>query len=449
MSKTVAISIISFVILCLGFGIFYWYKSINVSDSNGNTSAQEEAKRDIPIFPFDNNGQNTSSQQSTSTGNNNQNPVEIPAIRQLSTSPVSGFTFYESSNDGLTVRYMEGEKGNIIDIPFSSVNKERVTNRTLILIRETLWLSGESGFLSRFADPTSDTLNTIFGQIVNNSSASTSPKDSSSENLSDIETVALPKGIYQAVSIPFDKTQSKNKATKPKIAFLDKINNETGVFISNEDGSVMKQIAYLPINEWKILGATNENVFIQTKPSFNYPSLYYSININSGKLSKVLNGPSGSSGVLSEKGQYILYSGVTENLPMVYYYDLKKKSTEPLPLFTFADKCSFAKDDSFFICGVPSQIEKGKYPDDWYKGITSFKDEIWIASPKTGEISQFTTPTRSGFTFDITNPKISPDKKYLVFINKNDNTLWSVRLPNGLSQTHTNASTTVATTTKK
>ena len=77
------------------------------------------------------------------------------------------------------------------------------------------------------------------------------------------------------------------------------------------------------------------------------------------------------------------------------------------------------------MCGIPQRIPGGQYPDSWYQGLVSFRDVIWKIDTTTNTTSLILTPEPS---FDIIKPQLSPDRSYLYFINKSDQTLWSYRI---------------------
>ena len=75
-------------------------------------------------------------------------------------------------------------------------------------------------------------------------------------------------------------------------------------------------------------------------------------------------------------------------------------------------------------CALPINISSSNQPDDWYQGVASFDDGIWSKNITTGESKSIL----SRFGADIMNIFISDDENYLIFTNKNDGTLWSLKL---------------------
>ena len=75
-------------------------------------------------------------------------------------------------------------------------------------------------------------------------------------------------------------------------------------------------------------------------------------------------------------------------------------------------------------CAVPSRISGSNQPDDWYQGVVSFDDGFWRKNILTGESKNIL----SRFGADIMNIFVSDDEGYLIFTDKNDGTLWSLKI---------------------
>ena len=98
-----------------------------------------------------------------------------------------------------------------------------------------------------------------------------------------------------------------------------------------------------------------------------------------------------------------------------------------LPVATIADKCVWTADDSTIYCGVPvAPPNNVAYPDDWYQGAVPFSDQIWKIDV-TGRFAQLVLdfPTQTNETLDAEALAIDPSNTELVFVNKNDGSLWA------------------------
>ena len=110
-----------------------------------------------------------------------------------------------------------------------------------------------------------------------------------------------------------------------------------------------------------------------------------------------------------------------------------------LPI-TLPEKC-----DGFngvFVCAVPRSIPAQTlsgydtlFPDSWYQGDIRFSDVIILVNALTGEKELLMNPDEGDIrvlsdnaVFDVINPRISEDGELLFFVNKNDMSLWMLRI---------------------
>ena len=88
-------------------------------------------------------------------------------------------------------------------------------------------------------------------------------------------------------------------------------------------------------------------------------------------------------------------------------------------------------DDSAIYCGIPINPPANvNYPDDWYQGAVSFSDRLWKIDV-TGRYAQLVldfSKENNNVSLDAEALAIDPAQTTLVFINKNDGSLWSYSL---------------------
>jgi hypothetical protein len=107
----------------------------------------------------------------------------------------------------------------------------------------------------------------------------------------------------------------------------------------------------------------------------------------------------------------------------MFWDDIEKTKTE-FSLKTLPEKCIWSEVDvNKIYCAVPKNLPTANYPDDWYKGLVSFDDNLWQIDTLTGE----TTLLLNQFGFDIINIFKTKNEDFLFFQNKKDGTLWSLK----------------------
>ncbi|MBL7045948.1 MAG: hypothetical protein ISR99_02875, partial [Parcubacteria group bacterium] len=107
-----------------------------------------------------------------------------------------------------------------------------------------------------------------------------------------------------------------------------------------------------------------------------------------------------------------------------------------------AEKCVWSTlKDGVVYCASSFSGEEATYPDDWYKGLVSFGDDIWKYDVLTGEGELFFDFEAEGYELDITNMFLDEKESHIFFTNKKDLTLWSLRI----KEPNLTATTTIST----
>lgn len=421
MQKRTAIIITLLTTIIAVVGLIAWY--LLLSPSQGTTGGRIEN-----VFqgffqnknPSTNNnggsiatttdGSNTQGESQTATGT----PQPAPIIRQISSDPVSGFVIITDKKDGPTVRYMQSETGHTWSAPLGFVTKTRLTNTTIPKVYESLWLSDGSRLIARYLDEDGKTIKTFAGSV--------NPK------ISDIGTIN--EGELKGKFLDNNITDLVTGPLPDKLFYILERSSGASGILANADGAKPAMIFSSVIREWLPQWNSNGTLYLTSKASADAPGFLYSLTTG-GSQTKILGGIDGLTANVNPKNTMILYSSSnTRRMFDLYVYDIKTKTSSQLPIGTLAEKCVWNELNADIIyCGVPTNIVAGKYPDDWYKGLATFDDDLWKINTKTGEasvVAQFKEVTQT--PIDIIKPKVSANGAYVVFVNKYDLSLWSVRV---------------------
>ncbi len=87
--------------------------------------------------------------------------------------------------------------------------------------------------------------------------------------------------------------------------------------------------------------------------------------------------------------------------------------------------CLDESEENTTYCAIPRNLTLRNLPDNWYKGIASFSDDIWRINLETNEAELVMELTEN---IDVVNMKINETGDYLAFLNKKDMTLWGIDL---------------------
>jgi hypothetical protein len=103
---------------------------------------------------------------------------------------------------------------------------------------------------------------------------------------------------------------------------------------------------------------------------------------------------------------------------------------------TLSDKCAVLA--SLQICSVPKEIKNYDtgLPDAWYQGFTSWNDDLYVVNENYSygeKLFDFKIDGEVYDTIDSKDLKINSLLTHLLFINKNDGSLWSLNIYNILT----------------
>lgn len=423
MSKTTAIIIIVVALLAITGGVVAWY--FNVS-GNGNASGTATSTESGigRFFSFGNTNTseptNTDSgDQNTNTNNNadNDSGGEAPVLREISSTPTASFAPAWDSIDGPLVRYIEQETGNVYEAPLGVVSKTRISNQTIPRVREAVWFPGGSGFIARYLSD-NDSIES-FSAVIK--------KATSTDEEGTLSGRFLQKDITGiAVITPRSATTSKNTV---RIAYTTK-DTDSHIYISNFDGTKSTKYADIKLNEVDLLPISESNILIKTKPSGLAGGALFAVNSRTGALDKVLGNYLGFSSVVSEDGNTVVFSALSENLPMLFVLNRKTGERVSLNLRSFADKCSFSiKNKEKIFCAVPNSVASGlNYPDAWLQGKVGFTDSVWEIDTKSFSKTKVVDGDKLNFFIDVDLISPSENDAYIIMRDKDTRSLWSVKI---------------------
>jgi hypothetical protein len=426
MSRTTAFSIIIGFVLLFGGGVAYWYYSLSGKTLTPEQNNSSNTTGSNP-FPFGQTGQPNTKPNQTGVGTSTTGSGETPApvVREISSTPTGSFSPFVDKTNGTSVRYIEQETGNVYDAPLDITLTKRVSNTTIPKVHQAIWLPQARSFIAQYLGGNTETIQSFYGEV--------NPQQTEGAE-GNVTGKFLEDGITSLISISSfsASTTSKNPG---KIFYTKNTNAGTDGFIAEGNGTAITKVFSSPLSEWLLLGGGGSTVYLQTKSSGLASSYLFSLNTSSGSLSKVLGNIVGLSSLPNAKGDMILYSETVNKAPLLHIYNVSKNTYGTITLSTLADKCVWAEGkgvvNAKIYCAVPQTIPVGiTLPDSWYQGKTTFTDNIWEINPTSLEAKKVASLTENSFYVDIYNPALSSNGSYLLFINKRDLTLWSVRLSN-------------------
>jgi hypothetical protein len=389
------------VLVLIGLIVFYFTSSQNPTGNGGvvNTfksffpfGGDEVINEDRPIVSDDDNNQNNNSTDITKK------------LRKLSSEPVSGAGTMDVKA-GTVVRYIEKATGHIFEVELFSPRQGRISNTTIPKVYDAIWGNKNNSLIARYLKDDDSTVDTFSLTI----------KETSTTTENTISGIAFPGNISD-VSV-FDTS----------VFFIEQTQSGSNGYLSNWSGGNKKIIWNSPIKELVSQYINGNTVALSTKMEENTDGFLYFVNTSNASMKKVLGNIKGLSSLASPDATKVIYIKQGDDFSM-NLYDLSKKTYTTITPETFPEKCTWASKNIVY-CAVPKEGLSSGSLTSWYKGINQYTDDIWKYD-LINNVSEIVSDLKNdgGEVIDVTKPLLSQNEQYLVFINKIDNSLWSLDL---------------------
>ncbi|MHB0865856.1 MAG: hypothetical protein ACYC1Y_03090 [Minisyncoccota bacterium] len=399
--------ILAIVIVLLGLAVLayvsFFMNSPHVAVAPAGTTS-------LPVAPQGpSNTDSTASTATTDTPSPVNSPVAVSArLVEISAGPVvQGEAVVDipaanaSSSPDVAVNYIERQSGNVFSYLTSTKALTRINNKTVPGIQSASWLPDASAAFVRYLSGTDFSTVNTYSLSATSSAGFFLPQNLSGVAASAAGVLSLASGVNGSV-----------------------------VSLSRADGSHATNLFTTPLTQIRVAFAGKNQYLVFSKPSASLSGAAFLVN-SAGSFSRVSGPLNGLVALASPSGKWVLVSSTQNNSTMqMELVNVATGAALPLPVATIADKCVWASDDSVIYCGIPVNPDTSRtYPDDWYQGVAHFSDRIWKIDV-TGRYAQLVldfSQTNKG-PLDATALAINPAGTVLVFINKNDGSLWSYSL---------------------
>ncbi len=327
-------------------------------------------------------------------------PGEV-AVDVLVPNASSSATSTSSEINNVAINYIERESGNVFLYSRNTNSITRTSNKTIPGIESAEWLPDASvAFVRYFSGDDFSTINTYTLPSNDSSDGFFLSQDITDISVSSTSVLTLASGVNGSVAS-----------------------------LGNIDGTHSSDIFTTPLSSLRISFAGKNQYLAFTKPAASLAGDAFLVNA-SGYFSRIAGPLDGLVALSSHSGKMILVSYTSNNTLQMELINTTTNEVIPLPIATIADKCIWTNDDSDIYCGVPvNPSTNAAYPDDWYQGTLQFSDRIWKIDV-AGRFAQLTLdfPAETKGTLDAEALAVDPLNTELVFMNKNDGSLWSYQL---------------------
>lgn len=298
------------------------------------------------------------------------------------------------------VYFIERQSGNVFSYSSSLKTLTRTSNKTVPGIQSAAWLPNASlAFVRYLSGGDFSTINT-YALMANGGAGFFLPQNLSDVSVSSTNVLTLASGVNGSVAL-----------------------------LLNPDGTHSTELFTTPLSSIRASFAGKNQYLVYTKPSSGLSGNAFLVD-RAGTFSKIAGPLPGLVALASPSGKWVLVSYTNNGAMQMQLVNAATNETLPLPVATIADKCVWAADDSVLYCGIPMDPPLGaEYPDEWYQGAVHFSDRIWkiqVAGRYAQLLLDFMAEAEE--ELDAISLGIDPLSSTLVFVNKNDLSLWSYSL---------------------
>lgn len=316
---------------------------------------------------------------------------------RISEEPVIGATTIPKSNK---IKYYKTATGHLFENSFEGNAEQRISNITVPAILKAQWSpSKEYAVLSSYDN---NALKYIYTRY---------------KSTTTIESGFLPRNILSITMSGGGENIAYTIPASGSFSLLTARPNNTGA----------RAILTTPIQDFDISWPAKNTISAFTRGSAFAESTLYTINVQTGALTKILGGVEGVSILWSPDGLQLLYSHTRYDGRelALSVLTLATQTVRHIPIRTLPEKCAWSHTEKNVIfCGVPSNLPASGLPDSWWQGSVSFTDTIQRIDTKTGAVTELL----GLYAIDALDMFTADDDSFLFFRNKKDGLLWALRL---------------------
>ncbi len=311
---------------------------------------------------------------------------------RLTDFPVIGASFNAKEDK---ILFYKKDGGDLLSSAPNGQPQEKISNLTIVGITEALWSPARDRAAVFYLDG-----ETLKGFLhIGTSSVATLPQD--------IKSFAWAPDGKTAVYLLTDGEGMK-------------------LVIVASSGKNNQAIAALPVFDGELSALPAGKFALETAPSGLADGFLFTFT-RTTPLTKIVGPLRGLMSRWSNDGTRVLVSltDLAGKNPDLALYDSSGKLLSPLDgIRTIASKCIFA-DAKEIYCAVPKEIPfSALWPDDYLRGEINTSDRIVRIVPDKNEV---VSVFEEG-NFDVSELAVTKNKDWLMFVDRRDGTLWSLKL---------------------
>ncbi|MEX0934757.1 MAG: hypothetical protein WDZ70_00320 [Candidatus Paceibacterota bacterium] len=407
MKKRTATLLIILLIVLIGGGIYWYFTLTGQSEERGEREGQDF---NLPSFEEDMVGQGGDGGMEGDESEGFTFSAGVAPYQRLANN-VAGAVTLDDSEATSSIRLIRRDSGHVYEA-FIRDEIIRLTNTTIPRVQEVKFSPDGENLILQYLDEARENFRTYLGSLVENT------EGEEDQTPFRISGSFLPNDI---VAYDFSPDNAElfyiRTTTTGSEGIIYSLLNDTSEIIFTSE-----------VSKWDVDWIANATIALQTKSSGVAEGYLYFLS-TSGTLSRVLGEHNGLTTLVHPSLDTIFYSDSRGTITS-YVYNQGERETTQLSIKTLAEKCVWStEEENILFCAVPQTLSGGTYPDVWYRGDISFNDSFWRINTATGREERIASP--SDFEedpVDAVDLQLIEEDEFLIFRNKKDGSLWSLRL---------------------
>lgn len=348
----------------------------------------------------------------TGGGSTTTSATSSSPLWQVDKTPVAGMNFVKRATS-TTIDYVQRANGYVFRADPVEKSVVRVTETLMPKIYDAV-ISPNGSVIARSLDDAG--LITTFTATV----GATTSKASTSTDQNSLNGTYLAKSIQHLVSSP----------TAQSIFYIaPNISGGVDGFTSPWNGTKPKKIFSSTITHWIPQWLSDGRLIITEGAVDDLPGYAYSV-AQDGSLTLLVGNVPGLTFLPHASSKAVLYGSSAGGILTLFAQGATSTKPTALEIQTIADKCVWLAGKSLIAyCAVPTTPPKGKFLDQWYRGLIHTSDSWWKIDVQNGVALELYSPKHSdGVDLDVERPIIDPSGNYITFINASDKSLWMLKI---------------------
>lgn len=330
-------------------------------------------------------------------------PAELKPGESLETAPeqklfrITDFPVVSPSFDKgeNKILYYKKQGGDLFSSDLDGRSQTKISNITIVGLVEAIWSGTKDRAAVFYLDQ-----DTYKGFLhIGTSSVATLPQDIKSFSWS-------PDGKLLAYLLPKD--------------------NRLNLVVADSSGKNPKAVFDTPLRDAAIHWITQDKIAFSTAPSGLAEGYIFVLSRSSGSFNKIAGPLFGLTSLWSPDGSGVLIAATNaagKNI-ILAAHDASGLELLLLGAKTLPQKCVW-QDAKRLYCAVPLAIAPETiWPDDYLRGELNTSDRIMRFDLEKKEVSEIFAEG----TFDISDLLLAKGGGHLIFVDRKDGTLWSLKL---------------------